>query len=371
VPLAAAGPARRLHPGHQAAAVGDDPRHRWPPARSSSGRWRTPPARPRRQRGRWRHFHGRQRRAPSSVPPWRPAPPAGSRSGQTPACTATYAANSSTIFSVQFLVNVAAAPPRGPDDRGGDDGGTYPLWVLTSSPPAGSTPGGWRSSTAAGTRQVVQLLAFSINGVDEPYGRDLYCHARFAPERRQRRVRVHAPTTTDQGAASGATGSYAGTLGTINAVTSPEPVRPGRHRVRHQVQPDRRVGASSKLRVLVEPQAPTTRPATSDGFTGEDPVARLIRLCAENGIDLVTQGDSVARGVTMGPQGVDTLYNLLNECVDVDQGVLYETRTQLGVTYRAASCPVQPDRRGAGLRPVPPVGTSSSRKPDDQYIRNM
>lgn len=71
------------------------------------------------------------------------------------------------------------------------------------------------------------------------------------------------------------------------------------------------------------------------GFTGEDAVTRLTRLCAEDGIPLTVAGSSTT---AMGPQGIDTLMNLLRECETADLGYLldglgpglnYIARTQL------------------------------------------
>lgn len=55
------------------------------------------------------------------------------------------------------------------------------------------------------------------------------------------------------------------------------------------------------------------------GNVGETATARLTRLCAEQGISLSLTGTS---DVTMGPQGIDTLLNLLRECETTDGGVL-------------------------------------------------
>jgi hypothetical protein len=57
------------------------------------------------------------------------------------------------------------------------------------------------------------------------------------------------------------------------------------------------------------------------GYAGETADARLTRLCGEEGIDLTLAGTSTT---TMGPQGIDTLLNVLRECEATDHGVLYD-----------------------------------------------
>lgn len=63
--------------------------------------------------------------------------------------------------------------------------------------------------------------------------------------------------------------------------------------------------------------------AAMDGYSGESPVARLIRLCFEENIRIDVIGTSTA---TMGPQGADTLMNLLRECEAADLGILGDGR---------------------------------------------
>lgn len=56
------------------------------------------------------------------------------------------------------------------------------------------------------------------------------------------------------------------------------------------------------------------------GWLGETVVARLIRLCLEEGIALDVSGTST---VTMGPQAIDAILNLLRDCEAADHGLLY------------------------------------------------
>ncbi len=69
--------------------------------------------------------------------------------------------------------------------------------------------------------------------------------------------------------------------------------------------------------------SPATRAAAVNGFNGEAVTDRLTRLCAEAGIPIDVIGTSSA---TMGPQGVDTLPNLLREGETADLGLLGDGR---------------------------------------------
>lgn len=65
------------------------------------------------------------------------------------------------------------------------------------------------------------------------------------------------------------------------------------------------------------------------GYTGENAVTRISRLCAEQSVPLVVTG---ASNQTMGPQSINDLINLLRECEQVDGGVLYDGLT-FGLSY--------------------------------------
>lgn len=69
-------------------------------------------------------------------------------------------------------------------------------------------------------------------------------------------------------------------------------------------------------------------------YLGESPRSRLIRLCSEEGISFEAITGSGTENVTMGPQGLKTLPDLLQECVDSNLGILYEPRDRFGLEYR-------------------------------------
>lgn len=67
------------------------------------------------------------------------------------------------------------------------------------------------------------------------------------------------------------------------------------------------------------------------GWAGESAAGRIARLCAENNIPCRIEGTDSS---LMGPQGIDTLLNLLQSCADTDHGILYEPRDMMAIGYR-------------------------------------
>jgi len=78
---------------------------------------------------------------------------------------------------------------------------------------------------------------------------------------------------------------------------------------------------------------PVSAPYGYRGYVGETAGARFARLCEENGRDYVIAG-TASKTEAMGVQRVDTEYNLLRECVDTDQGVMFEPRDSLAIGFR-------------------------------------
>lgn len=67
------------------------------------------------------------------------------------------------------------------------------------------------------------------------------------------------------------------------------------------------------------------------GYTGENAVTRLKRLCSEEGIEITVTGSSSA---TMGPQKPASIMQLLRDCEAADGGLLYDGYTA-GLSYLA------------------------------------
>jgi hypothetical protein len=93
------------------------------------------------------------------------------------------------------------------------------------------------------------------------------------------------------------------------------------------------VGAFDLGGTSYDSPAVTVYAGCDSGFDGELAAERMIRLCAEEGVPLLATGD-VAATAPMGPQGTNTLLDLLQECADTDGGVLSEQRDRLGLKYR-------------------------------------
>lgn len=70
-----------------------------------------------------------------------------------------------------------------------------------------------------------------------------------------------------------------------------------------------------------------------NGWEGETAGARVQRLCTEEGIQARIVGHPEL-SIQMGPQSIQTLPNLLQECETTDRGMLFEPRTCLGIGYR-------------------------------------
>ncbi len=104
-------------------------------------------------------------------------------------------------------------------------------------------------------------------------------------------------------------------------------------------------------------------------WQGERALSRLIRLCSENDVHLDYIGN-ITDTPPMGPQGVKTLLELINECVDADGGSLYETKGTVGLAYRTRTSmyadTVVMDVNVAGYQVVAPFAPVE----DDRLSRN-
>ena len=70
-----------------------------------------------------------------------------------------------------------------------------------------------------------------------------------------------------------------------------------------------------------------------DGYAGETAIARMRRLAQEEALPFSVLGLST-ESPQMGSQGQATLLDLIQECVDVDGGILSERRETTGLQYR-------------------------------------
>lgn len=120
--------------------------------------------------------------------------------------------------------------------------------------------------------------------------------------------------------------------------------------------------------LIAKDNALTINGAALNGNAGETAAARIGRLLAEEGIGFVLYGNA-ADTAAMGPQGTDTLANLIFAAQAADQGMVFGARTAPGIAYRTRASlynqvGVTLDYSAAHLsgqfRPVP----------DDQNTRN-
>jgi hypothetical protein len=101
------------------------------------------------------------------------------------------------------------------------------------------------------------------------------------------------------------------------------------------------------------------------GYVGELAHERIARLCSEEGI---TFTGSASTSPPMGPQGADSLLNLLQECAAVDLGLLYERGFGLG--YQSHT-----ERHNAAVALTMDfdqghIASEPEHADDDQQIRN-
>lgn len=103
-------------------------------------------------------------------------------------------------------------------------------------------------------------------------------------------------------------------------------------------------------------------------FVGETAVNRLARICAEQGVNNVFFPPYSAD--PMGPQLPATFMALVQECVDVDQGVLMEREVSFGLAYRCRAALYNQDARLTLSYPGNQLAAVPRPVPDDQTVRN-
>ncbi|MEU0369111.1 hypothetical protein ABZ070_02405 [Streptomyces sp. NPDC006283] len=164
------------------------------------------------------------------------------------------------------------------------------------------------------------------------------------------------------GDAGGGDGSFAGTLGAVTSVGSPEG------------------GFATALDGMAIGHIsvwPTTITAAYDGaitgWVGETAADRLSRLASEETRLDIAQfpGDWEIDSQAMGPQRPAELLDLLRECADADGGILYEDRERLALIYRdRASLYNQAPTLSLDYTTEGEVGPPLEPIEDDQRLRN-
>jgi hypothetical protein len=105
------------------------------------------------------------------------------------------------------------------------------------------------------------------------------------------------------------------------------------------------------------------------GNAGETAGARFVRLCFENGVQPRTVGDT-ADSPAMGPQGVDSFLNLVQSCIDADDGMLYEPQDVLGLGMRMRSSLYSQAPKATLSHTANQLSAVPEPIDDDQLIRN-
>jgi len=127
--------------------------------------------------------------------------------------------------------------------------------------------------------------------------------------------------------------------------------------------------------LAVFPGAPLAFNLADHGFNGETAVARMTRLCQEEGVVFRSVG-TASETMPMGPQRPDTLLALLQECADADGGIFGEDRDRAGLRYRARTTLYNQEpgltlvygQPGLG-RPLTPVDDTSTVRNDITVTR--
>lgn len=103
-------------------------------------------------------------------------------------------------------------------------------------------------------------------------------------------------------------------------------------------------------------------------FVGETPSARLKRLCGEEGVDFTWFGTDSTD--TMGPQLPAKFLDLVQECIEVDQGILLERETAFGLAYKPRNVLYNQTAQLTLSYPGNQLAAIPKPVPDDQNTRN-
>jgi hypothetical protein len=213
---------------------------------------------------------------------------------------------------VRFLMYLPSAPSDGTQLMRVRSGGTIPYWAIAYG------TGGGLALRGLDTDGVTVLVDSGMAG----FGID------------DRRVRISTALTqngtavdwnitaifADTGAVFGANGTFASqTVGSLTSVTA----SPG------QTITD---GVFGHISVQADVTSASDLVGPVTAFVGEKAADRISRLCLEEGINFVRIGANSTD--TMGPQLPAKFLDLVQECVDVDQGVLLERETAFGLAYQ-------------------------------------
>jgi hypothetical protein len=252
---------------------------------------------------------------------------------------------------VRFLMYLPTSPPDGTQlIKVGTSGGTIPFWAI-----------------AYGTGGSLTLKGLDTDGLTVLVNSGAIT---FAVDGHRIRVSMEL---TQQGAdvawnlgvvnASDASGTgFSGTftsqtVGKITSVT----VCPGQTIT---------TGVFGHISVQNQVTSGTDIAGSVDAFVGESPSIRFGRLCLEQGINYVHIAGAASTDA-MGPQLPNTFLALLQECVDVDQGVYFERETAFGLAYRNRSELYNQPAQLTLSYGAHQLSAVPKPVPDDQKVRNQ
>lgn len=217
-------------------------------------------------------------------------------------------------LQVRWLQHVPA------DGMGGND----PLSIVTIF--TEGRPHAWRVRHAGGND-------LQVNGYDHS-GTGVYTSGnlvQFTPNGRNLRMSLELTqaggqvdwtlaSLTPDGRRNSAAGSVAGTVSIASRV---------------RVAPSGLLGSTAVGHLSVHDQITSIFDLGNAlaGFRGEAAGRRVERLCGEEDVPFIYVG-SLDDTSPVGTQASDTLLNLLQAAAGVDGGILYETRGDIGLTYR-------------------------------------
>lgn len=250
---------------------------------------------------------------------------------------------------VRFLMYLPTPPPDGTQlIKCGTTGGTIPYWCVTYN------TGGALSLKGFDTDGLTVLvssgpIAFAVDG---------------------QRILVSMELTQSGANISWSLGTIYASNGTSTAVPSSFATQTVGRITSVTVTPGQTITDGVFGHVSVQPDVTILGDIAKQvaAFTSETVSGRLGRICAEQGINYTNVG--ALSTDLMGPQLPGTFMALVQECVEVDQGILFERETAFGLAYKSRaslysrSPVISLSYSGSQLSQVPiPV-------PDDQNTKN-
>lgn len=228
----------------------------------------------------------------------------------------------------QWVVNIPSSPAADPQQIAEfrTPGGTVARWTVAVEDESPSADAIYvRGYNSSGTEVVT--AATSVDHGDLDTSADFYGHTfmfTVASYQSGSDVAVWFEGIREDGLAmesalASVAGTHAGLGGTIK-LTSP---------INDTVLGHATIYVDPNFSVIFGSSDADVNAEALDGFVGEMAHERAERLCREEGVPFTT---AATTSQAMGPQGTGRLLDLLRECANADQGLLYED-LNFGLTY--------------------------------------